>query len=335
MASISRLPSGKFRTQVRVGGQYRGRSFTTKREAQDWAREIETQLRQRASSGVIQPSASVMLKSAVEAYLVAVQIKPANQLSLKAFARDVGPIALRDLNSATLQRWIDKRLKTVKGQTVANNLGLLTGLLKWLRYTKHIAVDTELPKHARASLSAAKIQTSPQERDRYITDAEIELMRATFAAQSKLKMPMADLMDFALATSMRLGEILRITYEDLAHNERTILVRDRKDPKRKEGNHMRVPLSSKAIAIIERQPTTKGRIFPFTLNSVSSAWIMARHIAGIDNVTFHDLRHRGITDLFDRGLSIPEVSLISGHKTWSILRRYVQLQPHTLVDRLG
>ena len=335
MASISRLPSGKFRTQVRVGGQYRGRSFTTKREAQDWAREIETQLRQRASTGVIQPSASVMLKSAVEAYLVAVQIKPANQLSLKAFARDVGPIALRDLNSATLQRWIDKRLQTVQGQTVAHNLGLISGLLKWLRYTKHIDVDPALAKHARASLSAAKVQTSSQERDRYITDAEIELMRATFAAQGKLKLPMADVMDFALATGMRLGEICRITYEDLAHNERTILVRDRKDPKRKQGNHMRVPLSSKAMAIIERQPSRAGRIFPFPQNSVSSAWLAARVIAGIDGVTFHDLRHRAITDLFARGLTIEQVALISGHKTWAMLRRYVQTQAHTLVDLLG
>ena len=335
MASITKLPSGKFRAQVRAGGQYRGRSFSTKRDAQDWANATEVQLRQRAATGVVQPSASVSLSDAIDAYLLAVQIKPANQSSLRAFGRDVGNIALRDLNSATMQRWIDKRLKTVKGQTVAHNLGLISGLLKWLRYTKHIDVDPALAKHARASLSAAKVQTSSQERDRYITDSEIDLMRATFAAQGKLKLPMADLMDFALATGMRLGEICRIAHEDLSHNERTILVRDRKDPKRKEGNHMRIPLSTTAMAVIERQPSRAGRIFPFTQNSVSTAWIAARSIAGIDGVTFHDLRHRAITDLFARGLTIEQVALISGHKTWAQLRRYVQTQPHTLVDLLG
>ena len=335
MASIAKLPSGKFRAQVRVDGQYRGRSFSSKRDAQDWANATEVQLKQRSATGVVQPSASVTLKSAIEAYLLAVQIKPANQASLRAFGRDVGNIALRDLNSATMQRWIDLRLQTVQGQTVAHNLGLISGLLKWLRYTKHIDVDETLAKHARASLSAAKVQTSSQERDRYITDSEIERMRATFAAQSKLKLPMADLMDFALATGMRLGEICRIAHEDLSHNERTILVRDRKDPKRKEGNHMRIPLSTTAMAVIERQPSQAGRIFPYTQNSVSSAWIAAREIAGIDNITFHDLRHRAITDLFARGLTIEQVALISGHKTWAQLRRYVQTQPHTLVDLLG
>ena len=335
MASITKLPSGKFRAQVRAGGQYRGRSFTTKRDAQDWANATEVQLRQRAATGVIQPSASVSLSDAIDAYILAVQIKPANQSDLRAFGRGVGDIALRDLNSATMQRWIDKRLKTVQGQTVARNLGLISGLLKWLRHTKHIDVDPALAKHARASLSAAKVQTSSQERDRYITDAEIDLMRATFAAQGRLELPMGDLMDFALVTGMRLGEICRIAHEDLSHNERTILIRDRKDPKRKEGNHMRIPLSTTAMAVIERQPNQAGRIFPFAPNSASNAWIAAREIAGIDNITFHDLRHRAITDLFARGLTIEQVALISGHKTWAMLRRYVQTQAHTLVDLLG
>ena len=89
------------------------------------------------------------------------------------------------------------------------------------------------------------------------------------------------------------------------------------------------------MAIVERQPRRAGRIFPFTQNSVSAAWIAARGIADIDDVTFHDLRHRAITDLFARGLTIEQVALISGHKTWAQLRRYVQTQAHTLVDLLG
>ena len=68
---------------------------------------------------------------------------------------------------------------------------------------------------------------------------------------------------------------------------------------------------------------------------MSSAWIAARDIAGIQDLTFHDLRHRAITNLFERGLSIPEVALISGHKTWAQLRRYTQTQAVSIVDKLG
>ncbi|MDA9238815.1 tyrosine-type recombinase/integrase, partial [Planktomarina sp.] len=36
--------------------------------------------------------------------------------------------------------------------------------------------------------------------------------------------------------------------------------------------------------------------------------------AGIENLKFHDLRHEAISLLFEHGLNLPEVSLISGHR---------------------
>ena len=335
MASISKLPSGKFRAQVRVKGQYQGRSFDRRADATAWARTMEAALEHKAAVGTA-PTGAITFAELTEAYLRAVTINKAAHSTLRAACRVIGNVRLADLNAGTFQRWIDHRLSEgVAGATIAHNLGLISGVLKWARFTKHLDVDPDLAKNARRSLSAARVQTTSQERDRYITDAEIEKMRATFARQGKLKLPMADLMDFALATGMRLGEICRIAHEDLSHNERTILIRDRKDPKRKQGNHMRVPLSTAAMAIIERQPTGAGRIFPFTQNSVSAAWIVARDLAKLDDVTFHDMRHRALTDLFARGLTIEQVALISGHKTWAQLRRYVQTQAHSLVDLLG
>ena len=336
MATFIKTPTGKVRAQVRRAGKSTSRTFDTKREAQDWAAATERAAVQMAQAGIAALPADMSLDMAIEAYLRAVSIKHANQASLRAMARTIGAVALRDLNAGTLQRWIERRLAVdgVVGATVAHNLGLLSGMLKWLRFTKHLDVNPDLAKDARRSLAASRVSTTSQERDRYITDAEIERMRAAFAGQGNLRLPMADLMDFALATAMRLGEICRIEWADFSENGRTIVVRDRKDPKRKLGNHMRVPLSTKAVEVMMRQPRT-GRVFPFTPNSVSAAWIAARGIAGVEGATFHDLRHRAITDLFARGLSIEQVSLISGHKSWGQLRRYVQTQPETLVDLLG
>jgi integrase len=336
MASITKLPSGKYRAQVRRGGQYQGRTFTRKADAEVWARGIETASEQAAATGTIVIPRAITFGGTVEAYLKVVKINRAAHATLGAVCRVIGDTPLADLNAATLQRWIDQRHKDgVTGATINHNLGLIAGVLKWARYSRHLAVDVDITKHARASLAAAKVRTTSAERDRFVTDAEIEVMRRTFEAQGKLKLPMADLMDFALTSGMRLGEIVSITYEDLSHNERTILIRDRKDPKRKIGNHQRVPLSSTAMEIIDRQPTATGRIFPFARNSVSAAWIAARDLAGIDDVTFHDLRHRSITNFFARGLALQEVALISGHKSWSMLRRYTQVQAVSLVDRLG
>ena len=43
------------------------------------------------------------------------------------------------------------------------------------------------------------------------------------------------------------------------------------------------------------------------------------------NFTFHDLRHEAISRMFEKGLNVPEVASISGHKTASQLFRYVQV----------
>ena len=39
----------------------------------------------------------------------------------------------------------------------------------------------------------------------------------------------------------------------------------------------------------------------------------------------HDLRHEAISRIFEKGLNVPEVASISGHKTASQLFRYVQV----------
>ena len=43
---------------------------------------------------------------------------------------------------------------------------------------------------------------------------------------------------------------------------------------------------------------------------------------GIEDLHFHDLRHRATAQLFRMGLDIPRVALLTGHKTWAMLRRY-------------
>jgi integrase len=146
-----------------------------------------------------------------------------------------------------------------------------------------------------------------------------------------MKIPMQDLCEFAIATAMRLSEITGLKWADLDEEQRTIVIRDRKDPRRKIGNHQRVPLLScngyDALAIIKRQPTAGPRIFPFDSNSVSTAFTRAVARCGIEDLHFHDLRHEGTSRLFaTRKFAIPEVALVTGHKDWKMLARYTQIQ---------
>jgi integrase len=115
-----------------------------------------------------------------------------------------------------------------------------------------------------------------------------------------------------------------------------ILVRDRKHPTKKIGNTFNVPLLGNAYAIIKRQRKTIGpegqepRIFPFVADSVGSAFARAVTAAKVPNFHFHDLRHEAVSSLFEAGYAIPEVALVSGHRSWGSLKRYANLKPEGL-----
>jgi integrase len=58
----------------------------------------------------------------------------------------------------------------------------------------------------------------------------------------------------------------------------------------------------------------------------------------IKDLHFHDLRHTGITALFRQGLPIQLVALVSGHRDWKQLKRYVELgadDVHQFINKLN
>ena len=56
--------------------------------------------------------------------------------------------------------------------------------------------------------------------------------------------------------------------------------------------------------------------------------------ANISDFRFHQLRHEAISRFFEKGLSIPEVALISGHKDVRMLFRYTYLKAEDIVRKI-
>ncbi|MBZ0215017.1 MAG: tyrosine-type recombinase/integrase, partial [Fimbriimonadaceae bacterium] len=50
----------------------------------------------------------------------------------------------------------------------------------------------------------------------------------------------------------------------------------------------------------------------------------------IYDLHFHDLRHEATSRLFEAGLTIEKVALVTGHRDWKMLRRYTNLRPESL-----
>jgi hypothetical protein len=49
-------------------------------------------------------------------------------------------------------------------------------------------------------------------------------------------------------------------------------------------------------------------------------------VLGIKDLHFHDLRHDGISRLFEIGKDIPQDRSVSGHRSWQNLKRYEHMR---------
>lgn len=326
MATLTKLPSGKWRAQVRRDGMYRGQTFTLKRDAEAWAKQIEVQAEHIVASGYQPVPEGYSVGDLIDGYAqecnMGGRTKQATHAMLK---RELGSIPLKRINSIHLRDFIDTRLKAgAGGVTIAADLSFFGAILKWGKHSRRMDLPTDLARDARRDLSARKVSTRSNERDREPTTAELEQLYAFWAANKRQTIPMATLCAFALATAMRQDEICSIQLEDVNEEKRTVIIRDRKDPRRKEGNHQTVPLLPAAWALVEPILAVRkvGRVFPFQASSVSTAFSRACTKVGIANLHFHDLRHKATSDLFRLGLTIPQVALLTGHKTWTQLKRY-------------
>ena len=129
---------------------------------------------------------------------------------------------------------------------------------------------------------------------------------------------------FAIFSTRRQEEIVTIRWEDFDKDR--ILVRDMKHPGDKTGNHVWCDLTPEAVAYIKAMPKVDDRIFPFSTDAVSASFTRACKVLGIDDLHFHDLRHDGVSRLFEMGKTIPQAASVSGHRSWQNLKRYAHLR---------
>ncbi len=119
-------------------------------------------------------------------------------------------------------------------------------------------------------------------------------------------MPMVKIVLFALFSTRRQDEICRMEWQDFEPEHKRILIRDMKNPGEKIGNNVWCNLTDEAVAVLQSLPKQdKGRIFPFVSKTVSSRFMRTCPLLEIEDLNFHDLRHEGISRLFEMGWTIP------------------------------
>ena len=155
-------------------------------------------------------------------------------------------------------------------------------------------------------------------RERRLKAGEFE--RLKIAAEKSRSWYLWPVVVLAVETAMRRGEILGLRWEHIDLDKKTVFL-----PMTKNGSSRWVPISDEAITTLTAVSKDADCPFPVTDVAFRQAWDRLRIRAGINDLTFHDLRHEAISRMFDNGMKIPEVMAVSGHRTAGQLFRYVQM----------
>jgi integrase len=194
-------------------------------------------------------------------------------------------------------------------------------------------VRPEVIQEARNACGELRLIGKARRRSRRPTADELARLKTYFGRRDqRAQIPMAAIVEFAIASARRQAEICRLEWRDNVSAGRTGLVRDAKHPTAKEGNHLRFKYTPEAWAIVQKQPRGSEYIFPYDPNSVGAAFTRACKVLGIRDLRFHDLRHEATSRLFERGYQIHEVAQFTLHESWNELKRYTNIRPEDLRD---
>jgi integrase len=356
MATYTKLSSGNWRVQIRRKGQYASDSFRRRSDAESWALETERRIDRGEEPRPANRKDPTTFGDLIDLHisdLLEVNKAPlrSKSFSLDLLKRKLGKIRISDLSRERLITFGRERAKEGAGPvTISMDLGYLRTVITHAAAIHGISVSLESVDLARIALKRLGLIGKSHERDRRPTANEIEQLLRYFSYNKRQSIPMVLIVKFAIGTAMREEEICRIKWEDIDEPHRTVIVRDRKDPRLKQGNHQKVPLldatgfdaweilqTQKAATKKQEDSTEKknesgrrGRIFPYNSRSVGAAFRRACRKLKIEDLHFHDLRHDATSRLFEAGYTIEQVALVTGHKDWKMLRRYTHLRPEQL-----
>jgi integrase len=344
LAAFVRLPSGSWRAVVRRKRRYISETFKRKEDARSWALEAERQIDQ---GGPPTPSRVKGMKTFGQ--LIELHIADMKEVgrapgrtksaTLAMLKRELGQRPMTDMNRERLIKFgRDRAAQRAGPVTVSMDIGAIKLVISHAAAVHGLRVSMEQVDLARIALKRLGLVGNSNERSRRPTQEELRKLFDHFDGIRRLSIPMSRVVRFAIATAMRQEEIFRVTWEDYDRRTKMLLIRDRKDPREKKGNHQRIPLLDisgwDAVALIEEQRAVRSnaddRIFPHNHRSAGTAFTRACGSLGIVDLHFHDLRHDGTSRLFEAEFKIQQAALVTGHKDWKMLARYTHLRPESL-----
>lgn len=241
--------------------------------------------------------------------------------SIKMLSRSFGDKRLEQITPLAIERYKNARVKEVSVATLNRELACLKHMfskaIEWQLYPSN-------------PVKSVKLFKEHNQRLRYLTVAEVRRLIGELPTHLK------PVVQCALHTGMRRGEILGLTWNDIDLKQRLIFVRNSKN-----GEGREIPVSIDLLRELRSLKKTGEYVFSLDgrsrIQSIRTGFENATKRAGINDFTFHDLRHTFASHLVMSGVDLLTVKELLGHKSINMTLRYSHLSPdhkRNAVDQL-
>ncbi len=284
------------------------RTFDRRKIAETWLKKRETELGEPGAlfSARVARS-SVTLADAIDRYTQTSRkgIGRTKAQVLRSIKNDeIGERRCADITSQDLVDFGERLAASMKPQTVLNYMSHLASVFAVARPAWGVPLDAQAMSDALKVMKRLGLTRKSQERNRRPTIEELDQILTHFEDRRKRRPssnPMVKIVLFAMFSTRRLEEITRITWADLDEANSRVMVRDMKNPGEKSGNNVWTDLPAEALQVIRSMPRDKPTIFPFNPDAITAAFTRACRLLAIEDLHFHDLRHEGVSRLFELG----------------------------------
>lgn len=342
MATIRQRKNGSWQAMIRKAGQPdQSKTFALHRDAENWAKSIELAM-DRGTWAADRPGEDVTFLQALTRYQREVTPKKRGASQERSVLAALGATTLAkstmaNIRGSDLARLRDEWLSEFSAATVIKRLNTLSAVYHAAKKEWGYEWLDNPVEHVKKPPAPAgrdrRVEDEEGEEGRRIDSAEVE--RLLVASKSQLLRAAVEL---ALETAMRRGEMCKLTWPMVDLKNRVISL---PGSITKNGQAREVPLSSKAVAILQALPRKSDELplLGVRADGLTQAFIRAQKRARavyedecrnanknpakgfLVDLRFHDLRHEAtsrLAEVFDAA----KLAKITGWKTLSMVLRY-------------
>lgn len=236
-----------------------------------------------------------------------------------------GKTRLTDMNSRSMAQWLSEKRASGLAPASVEKLRVIIGR------SFALGADWDIPGTDRNPARGIFRPPLNNSRERFLTPEETMRLKAAVAASQNPQLQ--HVVGLLLLTGARLRELLDAKWENVDVERRSWFI-----PTSKTGKSRYVPLSTPALAIIEKLPRFKGcpwlvpnpeTRLPFV--SIKHSWQHAIAEAKLPGLRLHDLRHSAASNMVNSGVDLFAVGKVLGHASYQSTQRYSHLANDTLL----